>query len=275
MMAPGDKQVQARLRELEAEPKAAVSVPGRAGPAISAAVQASAEPLPIPLVAASEEFELEQSREAATLPAVLRESPGARPAPIPSQEGQQAGSAAIAEAPVGAGQSDLPPIPLVEADDRFELERPSDTAPSPRGAPVAAPGPAAPEPSEFEFEVPARTLPFQSESRVLLEDAIQDRTSRPSAAEEEGTHIASSTLAELYFNQGFTDKAIDVYRQVMQREPENHRAKARLAELEGLERQLRAEEGRSASADPGVVKKQSIERTIARLEGLLSAIKRG
>ena len=60
--------------------------------------------------------------------------------------------------------------------------------------------------------------------------------------------LSSATLAELYFNQGFTDKALDVYRQLVEREPGNERARARLAELEALERHLRAEEARGRQA---------------------------
>ena len=100
----------------------------------------------------------------------------------------------------------------------------------------------------------------------------------PSRAEAD---LSSSTLAELYFNQGFTDKALAVYQQLLQREPGNARARARVAEIEGLERQLRAEEVRGPEADqdgtqdPAVARRQAIERTIARLEGLLAAIRKG
>ena len=50
----------------------------------------------------------------------------------------------------------------------------------------------------------------------------------PSQTEPAAPELISSTLAELYFNQGFTDKAIEVYQQVLGREPANERARARL-----------------------------------------------
>jgi tetratricopeptide (TPR) repeat protein len=87
-------------------------------------------------------------------------------------------------------------------------------------------------------------------------------------------------LAELYFNQGFTDKAIEVYRQLLQREPRNERARTRLGELEALERRIKDEETRTASAPGGVAadaaaaRRQAIERTIARLEGLLATLRK-
>ena len=90
----------------------------------------------------------------------------------------------------------------------------------------------------------------------------------------------SATLAELYFNQGFTDKAIEVYRQLLQREPGNERARTRLAELEALERRLREEEARAnpsaagGPSDAAAARRQAIERTIARLEGLSTALRK-
>jgi cytochrome c-type biogenesis protein CcmH/NrfG len=92
--------------------------------------------------------------------------------------------------------------------------------------------------------------------------------------------LSSATLAELYFNQGFTDKALDVYRQLVEREPGNERARARITELEALERHLRAEEARGpqaepgAPADPAAARRKAIERTIARLEAMLAAVKK-
>ena len=102
----------------------------------------------------------------------------------------------------------------------------------------------------------------------------------PPARAPEGSDLTSSTLAELYFNQGFTDKAIEVYRQLLQREPGNQRARTRLGELEALDRSLEEEEKRADTApsggpsDAAAARRQAIERTIARLEGLLSALKK-
>ena len=196
------------------------------------------------------------------------------------------------------------PIPLAAADDSFELEpahafgSPSVVEAEPesvlgRGAPdvgvpegfptePAAPpavsnaaetapqvAPAAPAPAEFvEFDFDAGPPPSAP---------VPEPASVPAAAEPA---LASSTLAELYFNQGFTEKAIDVYRQVLEHEPANGRAQARLQELQALERHLKAEEERApvaaaaASQDARAVRRAAIERTIARLEALLSAVRR-
>ena len=62
--------------------------------------------------------------------------------------------------------------------------------------------------------------------------------------------LDSSTMAELYFNQGFTDQAIEVYRRMAQREPGNARVEARLSELTALHRHLEADAAPAAPPAP-------------------------
>jgi DNA-binding SARP family transcriptional activator len=83
--------------------------------------------------------------------------------------------------------------------------------------------------------------------------------------------LSTPTLAELYFDQGFKDKAIQVYEELLEREPQNERARARLIEIKALSRQV-AEE---ASADPRAERRLTLERKIARLEQMLAAVRRG
>ena len=112
--------------------------------------------------------------------------------------------------------------------------------------------------------------------------------------------LMSPTLAELYFNQGFTDKAIEVYRQLLEREPDNERLRRRLAELQAprcaprsppsarprasapapaagvpVRRPLARPPAASASRATPRRRRLALERTIARLEGMLAAIKKG
>jgi tetratricopeptide (TPR) repeat protein len=105
------------------------------------------------------------------------------------------------------------------------------------------------------------------------------------AALESGAAFASPTLAELYFNQGFMEKAVEVYRQLLERDPGNDRARARLTEIEALERHLRAVEKQeeanvaapragSPEGDRGARRREAIERTIERLEGFLAAVRK-
>lgn len=66
------------------------------------------------------------------------------------------------------------------------------------------------------------------------------------AVEATGDHdpLNTSTLAELYVSQGFSDKAIAIYRQIVAEDPRNQEAANRLAELEQAE--VVAESGQAA-----------------------------
>jgi pentatricopeptide repeat protein len=112
----------------------------------------------------------------------------------------------------------------------------------------------------------------------------------PARAEESASgELTSPTLAELYFKQGFPDKAVEVYRELVEREPDNDRLRRRLAELQE-DRSAAASAVADAMPAPAAVaapaagasggpdrasRRVALERTIARLEGLLAAIKKG
>jgi hypothetical protein len=133
-------------------------------------------------------------------------------------------------------------------------------------------------------------VPFQPKPLELSVEGWMARTPLAPEAPPPGSvsaaapaeEIASATLAEVYFNQGFTDKAIDVYKRLLGREPGNSKAAARLTELEMLERHLRGETMRAAvpAASPaspvapsgaGSTRRQTLERTISRLESFMAA----
>jgi hypothetical protein len=78
------------------------------------------------------------------------------------------------------------------------------------------------------------------------------------------TPFSSSTLAELYLKQGLVDRAVAVYRRVIAEEPDNDRARSRLAEIERA----------ASSADDRAARRRALERTIAGLEALLGAVQR-
>lgn len=236
-LAPGDKQVQAHLDAVDAR----LAAPSQAPPPVAAsapvaAPAVTAEPAPIPLVAADESFELEQAYEAPAIRVV--EAPLEAPAPAISLS-----------APVAAPAPAMP-------------------------APVVVPEP---EPEFVDFEAEARrqtTAPIEVVSRVPLVDLEPEPVPGAMAApalpvppEAGAAELASPTLGELYYSQGHTDKAVEVYRQILVREPDNGRASARLAELEGL--------GSKAPSATTGDRREAIRRTIGRLEGLLAAVRRG
>lgn len=266
--SPGDKQLTARAEELE---RRAVELSARRRPAASAADmenrfapadEEAGEPLPVPLVEAEEEFEIERSGEAlaATLPPASRHAAPAR---------ADASTAAAPPAPGAAGAEELlfefePEPPPAAAPAPFEpVFRPLDEAAAARAAPAA-------ETSGVEDAtlVPGRAVPAAGEAFVSTLPATV-----PGLPLEEiaGATLASATLAELYFGQGAYDRAIETYEQVLRREPRNEAARARLAEIGALV----ADQALAAESAGAPDRRQVLLRTIARLEALLAAVGRG
>lgn len=58
--------------------------------------------------------------------------------------------------------------------------------------------------------------------------------------------LTTATLAELYVSQGFTDKAVEIYRRIVAADPGNQEAAGRLAELERAEAVAETEVGQAA-----------------------------
>jgi hypothetical protein len=125
--------------------------------------------------------------------------------------------------------------------------------PWPPAAPIPAPDTPAVQAAAAEAPVPAPEV----------------ASAAPVTVEPE---LASPTLAELYFDQGFMDKAIEVYKRLLEREPGNTRLAARLDEIERVHGHLTAPGG--VPAGPAGSRREEIERTIARLQGLRTALVR-
>jgi hypothetical protein len=88
--------------------------------------------------------------------------------------------------------------------------------------------------------------------------------------------LSSATLAELYLEQGLLERAVEVYRQVLEEEPGNEAARARLEEIEkrvaaGAEDLKVPSEGVAGDAE---ARRRALERTIERLEALLEIVRR-
>jgi tetratricopeptide (TPR) repeat protein len=277
-------------------------------PAPAAKGEGPAEPPPIPLVAAEEDFELERPFETPT-PSLSPPAPpetrgwAAPPAPdAPAYEppsppsefefdlAPDAGGTASVPAPWRLEPEAAPPARPLEPEPEPEAEPPIPPPP----AAVAAPVPPPPIPPPAVAWEPERVVqaapplpppvfaptPAPPPARRVEAPSPPPLVEAARAPQAEADDLTSSTLAELYFNQGFTDKAIEVYRQLLQREPGNERGRTRLGDLEALERRIKDEEARSASApgsgaaDAAAARRQAIERTIARLEGLLTALRK-
>jgi hypothetical protein len=147
-----------------------------------------------------------------------------------------------------------------------EEEPPPARAPAP---PTSEPRPASAKPPPPEA-ARAEPEPSAAERRPLPASAPPD--AQPTqGTEAAGQPLSSGTLAELYFQQGLVEQAVEVYRDVLAAEPGNEAARARLAELEAAG----GTGGPSAAADEGderAARRRVLERTIERLEALLAIV---
>jgi hypothetical protein len=148
--------------------------------------------------------------------------------------------------------------------------------PAPEPAPVVEPE-IEPEVEPEPEPAPPAPLPLVVQAPPQAPEPVPEPAPQAAPPSEE---MASVTLAELYFNQGFADKAVAVLKQLLAREPLNQRAQARLEELEAREARLKVEQEQVASVvgpgvDPKAIRRQAIARTIAELEKLLAAVRKG
>jgi len=275
-LAPGDAQLTERLKALTASAeRAAEATPTEAKPSEVAPQTVPPEtspPTPSPFTIPFRDPET-AAAEAATAPlrpeALRRQSApreaepdAATPPPDVSPEAgpapPQGGPETLAPGPTPVGGPGQAPSP----EDRNE---PSAAAPA---VPAAPPEDAAPV-STYTLPVgtPRPTLEEHSAhpTSPFRAEALRQAAARVEAEAGEG-EIVSATLAELYLRQGFPDKALDVYRQLVARDPSNSEARQRLEELtsEPPERALAAE----GAATHGMA------AALQRLESLLSAVRR-
>ena len=147
-----------------------------------------------------------------------------------------------------------PPLARPVGDSTAAFAAFSAAIPPPGAVPMEALPPSAP--------VAPAMAPEPASARVLA---------APPLPPEDPPAVSSPTLAELYFDQGFPDKAIQVYEELLEREPQNERARARLIEIKALSRHLTED----ALTDPRAERRLVLERKIARLEEMLAAVRRG
>ncbi len=242
----GDRAVEAQIRSIEERLGSATAPRAAPGPPPAAAPAAT----PPPPVAAP------------ITPLEPAAAPGTKAVPVPAV------TALLPPEPAAGATVSPPPaaLPATEAtlvpESNFDLEAPFDSG-GDTLKPQAAP--------------PAATLARGPEPSTLPGVAVASREAPPTTLPGTSDPLASTTLAELYFSQGEVGRAVALYRELLGREPSNDRIRARLAELEGIDRHLRREE---APAPPiplegaRLQRRLAIERTIARLEGLLAAVKR-
>jgi Tfp pilus assembly protein PilF len=195
-------------------------------------------------------------------------------------EGPRAG----AGTPEDDASDAVPTSPTMRAPDlETEDELPPTLPPESGGATL--------RPSDLETEDVPPTPPPESGSaaeapegpesaRAPAPHAPPGEPSTAPATDPESAPLSSATLAELYLQQGLLERAVEVYRQVLQHEPSNSRARARLDEVQALATaaasELPAASGeRSAPVgDENDARRRALERAIARLEAFLDVVQR-
>jgi tetratricopeptide (TPR) repeat protein len=103
-------------------------------------------------------------------------------------------------------------------------------------------------------------IPAKAEEQEIVEEAP--------ASEEEPPEIATPTLAEIYFEQGQIEEAIDTYGIIVAQDPEDESSKRRLEELKTMIAEQRAAEEKDLDEV-----RQKKEKMIAILESWLGNIR--
>jgi tetratricopeptide (TPR) repeat protein len=288
-MAPGDRQLETQVATLRARvvapgrPHVAGGVPVPPPTKPMAGPASGAVPRVPPLPAARPDATPTPSPAAAPPrgPAVAPPAPARGGPPLSRPEGPEA-------SPAPPGTGDLGERTLMFVPQPTLNVRAEETLRQPPAAPVAEPEPEGPlgadtlprrpaapaTPSTIEeTTLPQTKAPDFSRLPGAPEPAFEDEeplaeTLEPGAVRVvEATPLSSSTLAELYLRQGLTDRAREVYRQVLAEDPANERARTGLRDLETA-----AVPG--AAADQRAARRAALERTIAALETLLGALRR-
>jgi tetratricopeptide (TPR) repeat protein len=244
-MTPGDRQLEAQIAALQVRHAAAARPPIPGGPAPRPALPTAGQvPVTQPMARAV----------AAAPPPLPAPTPPPLPVPPPPPATPVSPSAAVSPPAIAAQRTTplAPPAPPASS------ERPLVPAP---------------------FEDRAEAAPTRPRGAAASEEAVATAAvetvapasgaagpAEPSVGAE-APALSTSTLAELYWKQGLSDRALEVYRQVLVLDPGNDRARARLAELEG-------EVAAAAAPDERALRRAALERTIRGLEGLLSVLGR-
>jgi cytochrome c-type biogenesis protein CcmH/NrfG len=299
-MAPADRQLESQIVSLETRlrsPQPPAVAPSRTPVHEAPAAADVTAPMPRPVAPAPAEAENEPLAPTIRIRSGGEPGPWGRRAPGPPP---LPGTAAPAATPP-AGPPPIPPPasplaiterlpPSTSAVYESDIAPTLPTTQSPSfglvdetAVPTLPPGAVATEETVFEPEpplVPETPPPVLESPRVAEPEAepepqpeaqpVLQSPSPPDARPLEeagtpgGTPFSSSTLAELYLKQGLVDRAVDVYRQLLAEEPDNDRARSRLAEIAGA----------SSPATDRAARRRALERTIAGLETLLAVVQR-
>lgn len=277
MLTPNDQEVVANLQKIESLLMA------------SAPERPAAPPSP-PSMADAPSTEEVAAPAPLELPAFLEKTaPGARAAAMFFDSTMPQGASEMNTAPEPAPTPDSADLAAMFMESAHSNEVPVAPAfPSPEEEhfPPFAPPP-------VEFPAAALTAPaVDLEPRPRSEDRTQPMKDKEDAGEFEGDELTTLTLAELYVQQGLTDKAVRVFQKLLLNDPGNAQIVQRLRELSPADAFLSAAEvqgrepyqeagGRmtrdsagSMAGPKGDPQAEDRQRKITTLENWLTAIRR-
>lgn len=105
---------------------------------------------------------------------------------------------------------------------RLAVQEPWDAGEAPVTVPTPRPALRVSEKREAPLKVPSPAFSFP----------VREEEEEPENGENSPPHVATVTLAEIYFQQGLKEQAAQIYRQLLQRQPDDPEVKRRLAEIE-------------------------------------------
>ncbi|HXV63952.1 MAG TPA: tetratricopeptide repeat protein, partial [Vicinamibacteria bacterium] len=209
----------------------------------------------------------------------------------------EAEEASVADSPTPGDE--LSPIPLAEVEGPMELEdrfyQPPPKPSPPEEAPLisppsleapATPEPPAPPPAPFAREVrsptpPPAPPPQRTEASAAPPKSPIAGPSSPETIAKSKADMETRTLAELYASQGHVEKAIEVYKNLLARNPGDVEYQTRVDELTMLQqasaRRAKSPSVGETSGESGVGRDAPADevrgKTIALLEQWLHAIR--
>jgi tetratricopeptide (TPR) repeat protein len=110
--------------------------------------------------------------------------------------------------------------------------------------------------TELDAEVDEEEIHELQESDIVYDEPLEPATvaadqETPSPVFEQHDPLSTVTLAELYVQQGFNAKALDIYRTILDADPANESIRAKISELEerDLSREVEPEQVLAATAE--------------------------
>jgi tetratricopeptide (TPR) repeat protein len=183
------------------------------------------------------------------------------------------------EGPLMEPEAEVSTSPPVETPDRAPIQQP-EVPPGLEAAPLPE------EPSPPPHDEPVDQVPFEipSPSVEPLSESTDSRHEEASGGQHvepsfdptaTGGTISTETLADLYAKQGLTEKAVEIYQQILQENPDDHGVHFKLRTLEeSAQKKLQEETSQPVASPESEVVSIDPDDPVATLESWLKNAER-